>query len=136
MMFASKTPSDHNQDPEPYVVTYNGENARRVTAAYASMLDTPFENNYDERVEMSSHPRPEFDLAQHNEPNPVLTAFRQIDAGRGEYADWVRDFDERPEFWTRGHNGTPSRFPQYTPAQVAHARRVLSRLAALATVAA
>ncbi|MDL5351152.1 hypothetical protein [Microbacterium sp. zg-YB36] len=67
----------------------------------------------------------------HNGPNPILIAFREIDAGRNEYADWVRDFDENPHFWTRGHADPGARYPQYTPAELDHARRVLTRLAAL-----
>lgn len=122
-IYASKTPRDLNHDPMPWAHTACGY-------SWCDDFGGRFQTNNGTGNEFS--PRPEFDHAQHNEPNPVLTAFRQIDAGRGEYADWVRDFDERPEFWTRGHNGTPSRFPQYTPAQVAHARRVLERLASLA----
>ena len=55
----------------------------------------------------------------HNEPNRILTAFREIDAGRGEYADWLR-----------GSDGQPCRYPQYTEAELDHAKRVLRRLAA------
>jgi hypothetical protein len=67
----------------------------------------------------------------YNPPNGILVAFRQIDGGRGEYADWLRDFDERPGFWTRGHDDPAARYPQYTPAEVDHAQKVLTRLARL-----
>lgn len=130
MMFSSKTARDLNHDPEPDVLTYNGKDEKRVPVTYAAWA-TPYENNFGEVVERRHGPRTEFDHVQHNEPNPLLVDFRVIDAGRNEYGDWVRDFDQRPEFWTRGHTGAPSRYPQYTPEQVAHARRVLERLAAL-----
>lgn len=116
MIFASKTPRDLNHDPAPWI---NEDDIRERRPDYVVGQYPHREPIYD--------PRPEFDHVQHNEPNPVLVAFRLIDGNRKEYADWVRDFDAYPEFWQR----QGGQYPQYTPDQVDHARRVLSRLARL-----
>lgn len=113
-MFASNTPRDLNRDPRPLSTIGTG---RRVAVG----------SNF--AGETVPNPRPEYDHPQHNEPNRILIAFRLIDAGRNEYADWLSDFDERPAFWTRGHDEPTALYPQYTPAELHHARRVLARLA-------
>ena len=105
MIFASKTPDQIIRTPEDDALIAAGDFcAEEVYGVIPSKL--------------------------HNEPNRILTAFREIDAGRGEYADWLRDFDERQPFWLRGSDGQPCRYPQYTEAEIDHAKRVLRRLAA------
>lgn len=76
------------------------------------------------KVSPDFQPRPEFDRPLTNPANRLLDAFRLIDAGRSEYADWVRDIDANPQFWMR----QGGQYPQYTPAEVEHARAVLSRI--------
>ena len=106
-MFASKTPRDLNNDPVPHA-------ERGGTTVFA--------------------PRPEFDHAQHNEPNPVLIAFRE---------DKVLEVPERALVWSVAIDafgmfggwkswGKPDH-PHYvlttaTPEQIEHARRVVNLL--------
>jgi hypothetical protein len=105
MIFSSKTPRDLNHDPKPYL---NTETRKRYQSAQAG---TDYYFRYD--------PRPEFDHAQHNEPNPQLVQYRMFEAMHGRVAinsqmDWldlVSEFAPNPA--------------------VAHARKVLTRLAAL-----
>lgn len=62
-------------------------------------------------------PRPEFDHKQHNEPNPILVWARERhDAGE----------DYGTILWRMNNGGASGTDAQYT-----HARRVLTRLAAL-----
>jgi hypothetical protein len=64
-------------------------------------------------------PRPEFDHAQHNEPNPILVEVRRDFPKEGESYDW----------WAWAVSSAPD--PSWTPEQIDHARRVLTRLATL-----
>ena len=66
-MFASKTPRDLNHDPLPYLYASTDYTARFSH----NNLGYPYASSaiYD--------PRPEFDHVQHNEPNPILIAFRE-----------------------------------------------------------
>ncbi|MFI9629225.1 hypothetical protein [Streptomyces sp. NPDC052042] len=77
-------------------------------------------------------------VKQHNPTNTLLAHFRQIDDGRGEYAEWLRDFDQNPEFWRRqaGVGLFAGITVGYTSDEIDHARRVLERLARLARAAA
>lgn len=104
-MFSSRPP--FNDDPEPYI------------------------QYVDHRV---YDPRPEFDRPQTNPTNTLLHHFRMIDAGRGEYEDWLRDIDENPHVWVRrpGHGLMARSMVGYTDEEIDHARRVLARLANLA----
>jgi hypothetical protein len=113
-MFASKTPRDIHHDPEPYRGKYpftanrsawQITNGREIVTEYA--------------------PRSGYFPRQHNEPNPILTLFRDADNSdrRGLAAMWVDDIAE----WNRqGEMGIDT-----TPDQVEHARRVLTRFANL-----
>ena len=101
-MFASKTPRDLNRDPEPY---YDID--RRLRYA-----DAPAGTDYYFRYE----PRPEFDHVQHNEPNEILVSFRAgVEADPAH--DWITTYLVTLPDWTHG--------------EVAHARKVLTRLARL-----
>ncbi|MEV5068909.1 hypothetical protein MRBLMI12_000465 [Microbacterium sp. LMI12-1-1.1] len=117
-VFASKTPRDliaHPADPD-------------ICGACWGILPPEGVTMVPDDGQVCDCPMP----TQNNEPNGILTAFRAIDAGRNEYAAWVRDFDENPGFWTRGYGDPNARYPQYTPLELDHARRVLTRLARLA----
>jgi len=67
-------------------------------------------------------PRPEFDHVQHNEPNPILIAFRKDARMHGLAEALAYDW---PDHWMW--------FQDYTDEMVTHARRVLTRLANLAS---
>lgn len=94
-----------NNDPEPW----KGE------SGFRNPCHTPWSDLHA--------PRPEFD----NNPNPILLAFREaVDTGGGNtlhVASW----------WDReGVNAFVALSPSYiAPSQIAHARKVLERLAAL-----
>lgn len=115
-LFSSKTPRDLNCDPAPWRVVFGPWRGARV----------------DAQIPESEHkPRPEFDHVQHNAPNPILVALRR----RLDYQSLV------------GYPSTSGRMaktflvslhvhasPDYTGASdehIAHARRVLTRLARL-----
>lgn len=77
-------------------------------------------------------PDPAWNITQHNAPNPVLIEFREVvyglprgrkDAYRHEVEWWLRCLAE-PASLAPGY--------RWTFAQIEHARRVLTRLAALA----
>lgn len=118
-MFASKTPRDLNHDPYPYV-TY-----RDLTGTLGPQALWRSGNRVDGAGYFTKlEPRPEFDHVQHNEPNPLLADYRLDIAHTG----W-RDRD--PRDWLKE---VTTRFPGVTfpwsSAQIDHARRVLTRLAA------
>jgi hypothetical protein len=146
-MFASKTPRDLNHDPSPYLATVRyeagqiddegnpvGTDPFVVRFGIEPRTQRPIEGiaetgdvQFDWRVVEfhDADPRPEFDHEQHNEPNPILTLFRDADNSdrRGLAAMWVDDIAE----WNRqGEMGIDT-----TPDQVEHARRVLTRFANL-----
>jgi hypothetical protein len=127
-LYASKTPRDLNSDPHPIV--WDGHSPYDQMRADTDM----FRKGAPARFPGYSHrPRPEYDKPMHNEPNRLLIDFRYIDAGRGEYARWVRDFDEHPEFWQRqpGAGLFAGVTVGYEADHIAHARKVLTRLANL-----
>lgn len=111
MMFASKTPRTLNHDPRPW---------RPLT------LQERYERQYD--IGLHFDPRPEFDHIQHNDPNPILVVFRsdakhfEITWTPDRIAEWVAEE-------TRIDLGAPD---DYTDEQRDHARKVLTRLAAMA----
>lgn len=97
-----------NHDPEPWV-------ARRSPLRRATI-------RMGERHEWELRPRPEFDVLD----NPILAAFRSAIADDDPYADadsWLAnlsDMSAESEVWA------------HDSAHIEHARRVLSKLAALA----
>lgn len=129
-MFASKTPRANN-DPQPYPtgivdpITKVEGRMNRAAARWVYGRD-------DERLVTNFHPRPEFDHVQHNEPNPILTAFRSDDKHveivwtPDRIAEWIAEE-------TRTDMGAPD---DYTDDQRLHARKVLTRLAKRAGVTA
>lgn len=126
-MFASKTPRDLNRDPAPWLE----KDGRR----WATWAETD--------VNGGARPvrRPEYDVEQHNTPNPILVRFRKWVEGE-TLADpcwaveWVEAMDDTSvesdaalvldELYE-----TPYR-RRDREAQERHARRVISRLASLA----
>jgi hypothetical protein len=105
VIFASKTPRDLNHDPKPYV-DYQGQRHTEEEAM----------------GDLDHAPRPEYDHAQHNEPNTLLVTFRTIWKGhpgtiQGYLAGITGAVTEDDE-------------PQLI-ARVEHARCVLTRLATL-----
>jgi len=115
MMFASKTPRDLSCDPEPYrkLYPYNVGRSGWPIAISGTELITEYD------------PRPEYDHPQHNEPNPILSMYRQSLADRDEDA---------MENALSVASGWPTHYP-CTQAQRDHARRVLTRIASLADLA-
>lgn len=106
-MFASKTPRDLNHDTHPWLHDHHwacSDNGGRFR------FNNGIGNVFD--------PRPEFDHVQHNEPNPILVAFRV--QGR-KPADFL---------WRLGSPASTE--VVYGVEQSRHARRVLGRLARLA----
>ena len=138
-MFASKTPRDLNHDPKPHLLV--------------DWVDESGVHYYRSgRVDLSTwpvvhDPRPEFDHVQHNEPNPILVAFRE-DKDNGPAGYVIESGTKRHPFGRR-----PSRIEHWllqldgaefdpvltriglgvsaTSAHVIHARKVLQRLVAL-----
>ena len=113
-MYASKTPRDLNHDPASMADPFSGV---RFSGA-------------DELLGYEYDPRPKFDHVQHNEPNPILVAFR-------------RDADEmkRERGWTVARTALSWDRDAFDPfvdmydlAVLDHARRVLERLASLAQI--
>lgn len=68
MIFSSKTPRDLNHDPEPYLLVgwMDESGVHYYRSGRADLSTWPVVHD----------PRPEFDHAQHNEPNPILVEFR------------------------------------------------------------
>jgi len=112
-MFSSKTPRDLNHDPEPWSV---GSPIDGMELRMPQEPTVPMEwTEYD--------PRPEYDHAQNNEPNPIIVDFREdpdlsytlseLDPENIANPDW----ETWPVIWDA------------TEEQRDHARRVLERLA-------
>ena len=117
-IYASKTPRDLNHDPRP--VRIAGRQARSKRMLWPSdVMD----------------PRPEFDHVQHNEPNPILVAFRAYSDKHG------MDAEDRANL-----SGAWLQAPGYYERRLVegrlrrqerdHARRVLTRLANLSQIGA
>lgn len=73
-MFASKTPRDLNRDATPWEVDDDGG-----YTAYGSREDAIA----DGFTEVRWDPQPEFDHVQHNEPNLILSEFRELNKATG-----------------------------------------------------
>lgn len=125
--YTSKTPRDLNHDPLPYVMYANDRRTDVRSAEWGMQSDGEVE------YVRSLDPRPEFDHAQHNEPNPILLAFRQD----------VADVFVAEQFnvaaiarsWIDGD--ALELFADMYPNEVLdHARRVLERLANLSQIGA
>ncbi len=126
-IYASKTPRDLNHDPRTYV-TYANHHRTDVRSAEWDM-----QSQGEVEYVRSFDPRPEFDHVQHNEPNPILLAFRQD----------VADVFVAEQFnvaaiarsWIDGD--ALELFADMHPNEVLdHARRVLERLANLSQIGA
>lgn len=120
MIFASKTPRDLNRDPLPSRNPYDGSRWRD-DGGWGEMIHDP---------------RPEFDHAQHSEPNPILLDFRHyanLVAADTRYplsapalaAHWTKS----DLMWSEVILSVIDDEPLGTPSQEEHARRVLMRLA-------
>lgn len=122
MMFASKSPRDLNHDPEPWQGGVMGGRAsdELMRRREAMTFQTGWHYN----------PRPEFDHVQHNAPNPILTYARQYLNREGDkaymYGVW------RDALLFRGPFSEDVKMLTPTSELMAHARRVLGRLASLA----
>lgn len=116
MIYSSRPP--FNDDPQPYrqMMAFARAASRESASAQHAWV-------YD--------PRPEHSRPQHNPTNTLLAHFRMIDAGRGEYEDWLRDIDENPHVWVRRRGGglALGSMVGYTDDEIDHARKVLTRLA-------
>lgn len=116
-MFSSKTPRDLNHDPHPYVDQWG-----------IDRNDDGDPAGYDFDALFHFDPRPEFDHVQHNEPNPILVAFRARSDKHGmdaeDRANLSRAWLQAPRYYERRLvEGRLSRQERD------HARRVLTRLA-------
>jgi len=109
--YASKTPRDLNHDPLPYVTRAGNRYEDGIWYGHDM-----FRRYLD--------PRPEFDHVQHNAPNPLLLDMREF--WPVIVGDWLAALDD-PWFT----DGVPQEFGSVTEDHIDHARRVLSRLAAI-----
>lgn len=119
-IFSSKTPRDLNHDPYPNV--WDGHTPFNQMRADHDKFRKGAPVGVFPTMTYLHRPRPEFDHAQHNEPNALLVTFRTIWKGhpgtiQGYLAGITAAVAEDDE-------------PQLI-ARVEHARRVLSRLATL-----
>lgn len=108
MIFSSKTPRDLNRDPEPWTDA-RGENRHGPFGGWSSVWA----------------PRPEFDHAQHNEPNPILAAFRRDAEEMGRERGW--DTGTTARSWDR--DAFDSFVDMYPTEALDHASAVIERLA-------
>lgn len=114
VMFSSGKHDHLTADPRPWRCTEGGKGHRlaKRRTAHRNTLGG----------------RPEFDRPLTNAANPLLIALRVSGPfGRQELASWVEMCDR----WLAPHTTPPSRFG-VTLDHIEHARRVLTRLAALA----
>lgn len=114
-MFASKTPRDLNRDPRPYRHAANEARVKHYIEG-------------QEAYGWAYDPRPEYDHAQHNEPNPILLAFRQHRTWEWVYINEDQSYAESVE---RFDGLRDESFMNVSPEQINHARRVLTRLASI-----
>lgn len=116
-MFASKTPRDLNHDPAPFL-------DERGSRWISPVTFQPRTFTYS--------PRPEFDHAQHNEPNPILMAFRRDAEEMKRELGW--DTQTTARSW--GRDAFYSFVDMYPTEFLDHARKVLTRLANLSQIGA
>lgn len=102
-----------SRDPEPYLRTYNGGSPKRITAEYAAQTEARYKNNFGEIVWTQWAPRPEFARP------PVNRVLTEVRVDRGSLAAELALLDN-PDY-TRN----------FTPAEINHARKALTRLANL-----
>lgn len=131
-MFSSKEP--FNDDPKPWVVAltpdYGTNGSWREWRGRAEDWDDALVRAEADNPRWSGHtcgrlPRPEFARPQHNPTNPILAEIRSAYAGRAGRVPADVEIHLLP-----CHLATPG----VTEAHVAHARRVLGRLAAFGAV--
>lgn len=118
-MYASRTPRDLNHDPEPWV-TNEPEPMR-----FGAELKPRRGDRYD--------PRPEFDHAQHNEPNPILAyILREAVELDAQENPPILDLANTALYILTAGLEVGEYDEAHTPGEINHARRVLTRLANLA----
>lgn len=131
MIFASKMPRDLSHDPYPWAV-YVWPHAPEINA---SMRYGTEDEAIRQAIGSYVHgfkPRPEFDHVQHNEPNPILVAFRnRAEDVTLDYWAWALEAEAAFGGWSSwNHSDHPAHsLTIATDAQIEHARRVLERLA-------
>lgn len=99
-----------NHDPRPYQVYADG-----VPSWRRNFHRERFGNGFGDVITDTYNPRPEFDVLD----NPILAEFR---------SDWDGTY-ERICWWLAMLEENV--YPSWTPEQLDHARRVLTKLAAL-----
>lgn len=118
MIFASKSPRDLNRDPAPFRIWTGPWAGTRAAQAVPGMTELD--------------PRPEFGHVQHNQPNPILVAFRnRAEDVTLDYWAWALEAEAAFGGWSSwNHSDHPAHsLTIATDAQIDHARRVLERLA-------
>lgn len=124
MMFASKTPRDLN--PHAPFMTGAGTPPLCSCGWQGRRFDGPI---------LADHIA-EFDHVQHNQPNPILVAFRADAACTYNWPrailiqDWIDVLDGFSNAWDSCAVDLDDVLDASTPWHRAHARRVLTRLAA------
>lgn len=121
--FSSRPP--FNDDPMPWVHDCSDVYDNDGTCALQGDRNPSTEPGW---VTEKFRPRPEFDRPQHNPTNPILTEFRGV---AGRYYSFRRDL----AWWLECLNDPSFDYSAegylWTPEQVDHARRALTRLANL-----
>lgn len=117
-IYASKTPRDMNHDPRPFRNKYDGSRWADPGVDIDGLT-------------VVHDPSPEFDHVQHNEPNPILVKFRRHVAWQWAYLPEISTYAEDIETFD---GLRPDSFVGVTPAQINHARKVLTRLANLSQI--
>ena len=129
--YASKTPRDLNHDPHPWAV-YVWPHQPRINASMRYATKDEAERQAFGSYVHGFYPRPEFDHVQHNEPNPILMAFRRYAAEMKRERGWTVAMTALS--WDR--DAFDPFVDMYDLATLAHARRVLERLANLSRIGA
>lgn len=122
-IFASRTPESMNTDPEPWALRhYDGDVRPR---GWEECQKRP--EWHDRENSLDYLPRPEFTPKTTHPANPALVEFRYLWSGQPDMLD-IADYWVAEQLESDGENAP---MHDYTPEQVDHARRVLSRLAHL-----
>lgn len=124
-IYASKTPRDLNHDPNPY-----------ATPSGYRTNDRPGSYSWDKfPAHMKTYnPRPEFDHAQHNEPNPILVELRV--AADVDFTWATARMLDALTYDHRAPEAMREVVRHSLPEARDHARRVLERLANLSQIGA
>lgn len=110
-----------SRDRDPFVRTYNGAFARHVSAEYAAQTPRRYTNGFNEIVVTRYSPRPEFARPP---VNPILVDFREHLGVATLWLEWLDGgFVLEPD-------GNLDALAESTPAEIEHARKVLTRLVA------